>query len=140
MERIAPGAFASTIAEDRNRMRVLFQHGRDAMVGDKPLGPIRTLREDEVGGFYEVPLLDTSYVRELIPGLEAGFDGARFRFQVVRENLDKTPRASAYNPLALPERTIQEVRVRELGPVTFGAYPAATAGVRSLTDWYRGCV
>jgi hypothetical protein len=56
---------------------------------------------------------------------------------VVRENLDQAPRASAYNPNGLPERTITEARVLEFGPVTFGAYDAATAGVRSLTDRFR---
>jgi hypothetical protein len=55
---------------------------------------------------------------------------------VVRENLDQAPRASAYNPNGLPE-PITEARVLEFGPVTFGAYDAATAGARSLTDRFR---
>lgn len=134
LERVAPGAFASTFAEDRGRMRVLFQHGRDAMVGDKPLGPITTLREDELGAAYEVRMLDTAYNAELLPGLRAGVYGASFRFQVVRERLDQKPPVSSYNPKGIPERTIEQARVLEFGPVTFGAYDAATAGVRSLTD------
>jgi HK97 family phage prohead protease len=67
MERIAPGAFAHRIANDRRRIKVLFQHGRDPQIGDKPLGPIRTLREDETGAFYEVRLLDAPCVDELLP-------------------------------------------------------------------------
>ena len=38
----------------------------------------------------------------------------------------------------LPVRTLQEVRLHEFGPVTFPAYAAATAGIRSVTgfrDW-----
>jgi phage head maturation protease len=54
----------------------------------------------------------------------------------VRENIDKTTQASSYNPTGLPERTITEAKVMEFGPVTFPAYEGATAGVRSLTDWY----
>jgi hypothetical protein len=46
-------------ARTATRMRVLFQHGNDPQVGDKPLGPIETLSEDARGGYYEVPLLDT---------------------------------------------------------------------------------
>jgi HK97 family phage prohead protease len=134
LERVAPGAFARTIANDRARMRVLFQHGHDPMLGSKPLGTIQTLREDEQGAFYEVPLLDTDYVRELVPGLRAGVYGASFRFNAVRENFDNKPPRSTYNPDGLPERTITEARVMEFGPVTFGAYPSASAGVRSLSD------
>ncbi len=138
LERIAPGAFLKTFRDDRARMRVLFQHGRDPVVGDKPLGPIRTLREVARGPFYEVPLLDTNYNRELVPGLEAKLYGASFRFLVLREQRVESPAASSYNPLALPERTIQETRVFEFGPVTFPQYSGASAGVRSvsMTDLY----
>jgi hypothetical protein len=45
--------------------------------------------------------------------------------------------SDARNDHGLPERTLQEVRLFELGPCTFPAYADATAGVRSLTDWYR---
>lgn len=136
LERIAPGAFARSLAHDRNRLRVLFQHGRDPTIGDKVLGIPSLLREDELGAKYEVPLLDTSYNADLIPGLKAGAYGASFRFKVVRENIDKTAPPSSYNPTGLPERTITEAKVMEFGPVTFPAYEGATAGVRSLTDWY----
>jgi HK97 family phage prohead protease len=136
LERIAPGAFARTLARDRSRLRVLFQHGKDPQVGSKVLGIPSMLREDERGAAYEVPLLDTGYVRELLPGLEAGAYGASMRFQVMREDWNETAEASSYNPNGLPERTIREAKVLEFGPVTFPAYEGATAGVRSLTDWY----
>ena len=135
-ERVAPGAFTKTIQENRNNIKVLFQHGKDPQVGDKPLGAISDLREDETGAYYEVPLLDTSYNRDLLPGLEAGLYGASFRFKVLREDFDRKPEASDHNPDGLPERTIKEAALYEFGPVTFGAYPTATAGVRSLTDDY----
>jgi hypothetical protein len=137
LERIAPGAFGKTFVENRNSIRVLFQHGRDPVVGDKPLGPIITLREDARGAAYEVTLLDTTYNRDLLPALEAGLYGASFRFAVMQEEHRKSPGASDYNPKGLPERTIRAARVFEFGPVTFPAYAGATAGVRSMTDWYR---
>jgi HK97 family phage prohead protease len=132
LERIAPGAFSRTLAEDRASIKVLFQHGADAATGSKPLGPITTLREDDVGLAYEVPLLDTSYNRDLLPGLKAGVYGASFRFQAILESWDERPAASSYNPRALPERTLRDVALKELGPVTFGAYGGATAGMRTL--------
>lgn len=134
MERIAPGAFNKTIAENRNRIKVLFDHGHDPSIGNKPLGPIRSLEEDERGARYEVDLLDTSYNRDLIPALEKGLLGASFRFSVTRDEKDNEPERSAYNPEGIPERTIKEVKLHEFGPVTFPAYEGATAGVRSLTD------
>ncbi len=134
IERIAPGAFAKTFQERGDRIKVLFDHGHDPQIGNKPLGKVRSLTEDEKGAAYEVDLFDSSYVRDLIPALEAGTLGASFRFRVVREDFDEEPERSAYNPDGLPERTIREAAVAEFGPVTFPAYEGATAGVRSTTD------
>ncbi len=134
MESIAPGAFTKTFAENRSNIKALFQHGRDPQIGDKPLGAISELREDDTGAYYEVELLDTSYNRDLLPGLRAGLYGASFRFQVMREDINKTPGESASNPRGIPERTVREAQVAEMGPVTFPAYKGATAGVRSITD------
>jgi HK97 family phage prohead protease len=130
LERIAPGAFKKTFAENRSNMKVLFQHGMDPQIGDKPLGPIDTLKEDRTGGYYEVPLLDTGYVPRAVPGLEADLYGASFRFAVMREEIVDEPGVSAYNPKGIQERTIQEAKVIEFGPVTFPAYarrPPASA-------------
>jgi len=138
LERVAPGAFRKTFKEQRERMRVLFQHGMDFQVGDKPLGPITDLREDDEGAYYEVPLLDAPYVREdILPGLRANLYGASFRFRVLREEIDDDPGTSDHNPHGLQERTIKEAQVMEFGPVTFPAYEGATAGVRSATDRFR---
>lgn len=132
MERVAPGSFKKTFRE--STPKVLFQHGSDPQIGDKPLGAPDVLREEGSGPYYEVPLLDTSYNRDLVPGLEAGLYGASFRFSVMREEWIEEPGASDHNPNGLPERTIKEVRCPEFGPVTFPAYEGATAGVRSMTD------
>lgn len=137
-ERIAPGAFERTIdahfGSNDGRIKVLFGHGMDFHVGDKVLGPIRTLEEDRVGPAYEVPLFDTSYNRDLVPGLRAGEYGSSFRFRVIKDEWNDEPGRSEHNPDGIPERTIREVRVFEFGPVTFPANPDATAGVRSMTD------
>jgi len=134
LESIAPGAFSKTMQEGRAGMRCLFQHGMEFVQGDKPLGSISDVREDDVGGAYEVALFDAPYVRELLPGLEAGVYGASFRFSVIREEFNEKPEPSDYNPQGLPECVLKECRVPEFGPVTWGAYPSATAGLRSMTD------
>jgi capsid assembly protease len=134
IERIAPGAFAKTISERRDRMRCLFEHGTDPHIGKKVLGRILRLEEDDEGPAFEVALFDTDYVRELLPPLRTGDYGTSFRFKIMQEDYVARPRRSAHNPDGLPERTYTELQVWEFGPVTFPAYVGATSGVRSLTD------
>lgn len=136
IELIAPGAFKKTFQEQVDNIRCLFQHGMDFHIGDKPLGPIEELAEDDIGAAYAVPLLDTHYNRELIPGLEKDLYGASFCFRVVREEYDEEPDPTPDNPKGLPVRTLLELQVFEFGPVTFPAYDTATAGLRSMTDDY----
>lgn len=133
MERFTPGAFKKTLREGRDRLRVLFQHGHDPEVGDKPIAAINDVREDDQGAYYEARLFD-GLPPLIMDGLTAGQYGASFRFGVLREEWVDEPGASEHNPNGLPERTVKEARVSEFGPVTFPAYDGATAGVRSLTD------
>src|SRR5689334_1253456 len=77
MEQLARGAFAKTINDGaQQRVKVLFDHGHDPEMGNKPLGPIRELREEPKGPYYEVPLIDTSYNRDFIlPAAREGLLG-----------------------------------------------------------------
>lgn len=139
IEQIAPGAFTKTLSEQTPK--VLFNHGNDPSIGDKILGVPSFVGEDETGARYEVPLFDTSFNRDLEPGLRADAYGSSFRFSVVRDEIVQAKRDSdgkfpSTNPDGLPTRTIREARVMEFGPVTFPAYAGATAGVRSMTDEY----
>lgn len=146
-ERVLPGAFADTIKADRSNMRVLFDHGFDPNIGGKPLGPIRALREDEEGPYYEVPLLDTDYNRDfvspaltgrLMNGEKVGSQlGASFRFSVQEDKWTRRPTATQRNPDGLPERSIVRAKVYEFGPVVFPANAGATASSRSLSDEWR---
>ncbi len=147
IERTVKGAFAKTIKENRDTVKVAFDHGYDFQIGDKPLGPIDVLREEDEGPYYEVPLLDTDYNRDFVlPALQGrtmdgrkfgSTLGASFRFRVTRDEWVMEPKKSTHNPDGIPERTIKEVRLFEFGPVVYPASPAATAGVRCLTDWYH---
>lgn len=134
LERIAPGAFAATFDARGDKIRVLYDHGYDPQIGNKPLGAPQVLREDATGAYYEVDLFDTGYVRELKPAIAAGQMGASFRFRVTDEEWSDPAKATKSNPAKLPERTITGVELYEFGPVTFPAYDEATAGLRSRTD------
>lgn len=133
MERIAPGAAAKTIAENRSNMRILLQHGKDPQLGNKPIATIDDIGENNIGGYARgelFPGLDPL----VVDGIRAGQYGASFRFGVLRDDFVRNPEPSEYNPNGIPERTIREMAVQEFGPVTWGAYSAASAGVRSITD------
>lgn len=144
MESISPGAFKKTFQDGRDTIQPLFQHGRDFTVGSKVLGPVEVLEEDGEGAYSEVPLFDTSYNRDILPGLMAGSYGASFRFRVMKEDVTQEPGRSSWNPDGIPERVIREAQVMEFGPVTFPAYQDAKMTVgdgrmqsyRSLTDFF----
>ena len=134
LERIAPGAFTRTIQERAGSIRVLYDHGQDPTIGNKPLGAPDVLREEAAGVYYESELFDAGYVNDLLPALRSGQLGASFRFSVLADTWVDPKKAYAHNPKALPERTITDTDLYEFGPVTFPAYADASAGVRSATD------
>jgi phage head maturation protease len=80
MERIASGAFARTIKVDRSRMRILFNHGTDPSIGNKPIAAVELLGEDPRGAFYGGYLFPVDYALQLVPALRAGQLGSSFRF------------------------------------------------------------
>jgi HK97 family phage prohead protease len=137
MERVGEKAFTRTFKERGDKIRVLYDHGHDPSIGNKPLGAPDVLRVDKgVGPYYESELFEASYVDDLIPALRAGQLGASFRFRVTGEQWVEPKRETEHNPNKLPERTITDVDLYEFGPVTFPAYEDATAGVRSGSDQF----
>ncbi len=129
VERIAPGAFKRTLRNNSDRIKVLFNHGMDPTIGDKPLGRANVLKEDDKGLYVEVPLDETSYNDDLLASLRSkAIDGMSFRFSVPEggDTWEQPKRKGQ-----LPVRTVNEAKLYELGPVTFPAYQASTAGVRS---------
>ncbi len=140
LEHTEPGAFKKTIADAKRSdgtfsTKVLFNHGGDMNIGDKPLAVPDRMGEINVAGYHgpelEGRLLDTSYNRDIKPMLEARALGSSFMFEVIREEWNNEPVASADNPEALPERAVKEVRLFEAGPVTWPASPTASAGMRA---------
>jgi HK97 family phage prohead protease len=145
LERTVRGAFKRTIAAhnkarnaDAHQIITLFNHGQDFHIGDKILGSIESLSEEPDSPLSVVRLFDTSFNRDLLPGLRAGVYGSSFMFRVVKDEWNNEPGVSEHNPEGLPERTLKELRVFEAGPVTFPANPDATSGMRctSGTDTY----
>lgn len=143
MERTVPGAFKRTFGQHNDvnsahNMKTLFNHGMDFHIGDKLLGDITSLAEETDSPVSTVNLWDTSYNRDLLPGLSRGSYGSSFMFRITKEEWNNEPGVADHNPEGLPERTIKETSTLEAGPVTFPASPTASAGMRCVsgTDRY----
>jgi phage head maturation protease len=131
MERIAAGAFAKTIRESANKIKLLYSHGNDPAIGTQVLGTIRNLRESGDAAHYEAELYD-GVPELLLSGLRSGGYGSSFRAEVVKERLKPHPGRSPHNPKGLTESTVSELRLVDVGPTSLPAYGTTTAQVRTL--------
>jgi hypothetical protein len=121
-ERVMPGAFKRTLANNKDKIKVMFNHGMDPQIGMKPLGKPAVLEERKEGLYTETPLDKTSYNEDLKASLASGaIDGMSFQFDVVGQEWNED----------FSERTITEVKLYEFGPVTWPAYETTSAGIRS---------
>ena len=122
VEEIAPGAFASAIADGAD-VRALFNHDEDHILGRTAAGTL-TLREDETGLRYEIVAADTQLARDLRANIAIGnITGSSIGF-VVRSEEWTRPETTG----ELPVRRITEIDwLRDVGPVTFPAYEQTTA-------------
>ena len=121
-ERIEPGAFAATIAEDD--IRALINHRDDYVLG-RNRSQTLTLGEDDEGLTFRINPPDTSYARDLITSLERGdITGASIGFRTITDewNLEDGE----------PVRTLRAVRLFDVSPVTFPAYPQTDLALRAL--------
>jgi HK97 family phage prohead protease len=126
LERIAPGAFRKTLQESGNRVKLQFDHGSHPLIGSMPIGVIRNLAEDRIGLDVDARLHDNWLIQPVRDAIADGsIDGMSFRFYVEKEKWDKVN-------TDMPERTITEVRLVEVGPVVYPAYAGTDVGVRSL--------
>lgn len=124
-ERVAPGAFTRAIQEDD--VRGLFNHNPDYVLGRKASKTLR-LAEDVVGLGFEIDLPDTQCARDLAVSIERrDITGCSFSF---------TTRADqwVYNDDGTAMRTLLDLRLYDVGPVTFPAYPDTDVAVRSMME------
>lgn len=121
-EKIAPGAFAGSISRDN--VYALWQHRADAPLGSKDSLSL-ALREDGVGLVAEITPPTTAWGKDAVEAVRSGLvKHFSFGFSVVRDTWD-------YADPNMPIRTLDEVRLYEVSPVTFPAYPQTSANVRA---------
>jgi HK97 family phage major capsid protein len=138
MERFAPNAFKKAFSPAyRDKIKVLFQHGRDNSVGQQPIAVLQDVGEDADGAYYRAELLD-GVPPLILDGLRRGVYGSSHTFRAMREDWETDPKkvGGPHNPKKLPERVVREADVWEFGPVTWPAY-AGSAIARSMLDEFN---
>lgn len=126
VETIMPGAATRTIQQDD--LRALFNHDPSRLLGRMGAGTLR-VTDDNVGLAYQIDLPETSIGRDLSALIARGdIDGSSFTFIPTGARSVSWARTQRGFPL----RQIRSMKMRDLGPVTFPAYPDAEVALRSL--------
>jgi HK97 family phage prohead protease len=121
VERVARGAVE--LASD---VVATFNHNLAQLLGRTGSGTL-SVTVDEVGVRYQVKLPKTTAgadVRELVR--RGDVFGSSFTFQTIEQAWTKLKGTDL--------RTLLKIKVSELGPVSFPAYPDTTAAVRALAE------
>lgn len=122
VETIAPGAFARAVRGDDD-VRALWNHDERYVLGRTKNGTL-TLSEDSVGLKVRIIPPDTQWARDAIESIRRGdVDQMSFGFKCLED-------AWVVND-GVPVREVREVRLFDVSPVTFPAYPQTTVSVRS---------
>lgn len=125
-ERIAKGAFTDTIKEDD--IRSLFNHDPSFVLGRNRAGTL-LLREDETGLLTETIPPDTQAARDLAVSIERGdVSQMSFAFQTIKDSVEFDRETDTVR------RTIERVKLFDVSPVTFPAYPTTDVGVRGMAE------
>ncbi|MFZ5829129.1 MAG: HK97 family phage prohead protease [Planctomycetota bacterium] len=126
VERIAPGAFARAIRE-RQDVRGLFNHDPSLILGRTTAGTLR-LSEDARGLRYEIDLAETHLAADLAASVERGdLSGSSFAFTIRSRKIEEDAGTQV--------RTILDVDLFDVGPVTYPAYEATSAALRGQGEF-----
>ncbi|MCB1745509.1 MAG: HK97 family phage prohead protease [Gammaproteobacteria bacterium] len=128
-EQIAPGAFASAL-ERKDDVRALWNHDPNFVLGRSRAGTLE-MREDATGLAVRIAAPATQTIRDLVmePIRRGDVSQMSFAFSV-RPDGDQW----AEDDDGTIVRTIRDVRLYDVSPVTFAAYPQTDVSVaqRSL--------
>jgi HK97 family phage prohead protease len=125
VERVAPGAFRSSITRDD--VRALFNHDSNFVLGRNRAGTLK-LSEDDIGLHVEILPPDTQYAKDLMVSMERGdINQMSFGFITRKDSWDYSTDVAV--------RTLQEVELFDVSPVTYPAYPDTDVAVRSMEKW-----
>ena len=128
-EQVARGAFKKSIRE--SDVHALWNHNPNMVLGYNRSKTL-TLEEDALGLAYTVEFPDAQDARDLYARIERGdVTKSSFAFDVVKEKW-------AYPEGEKPQRTLREVRLFDVSPVTYPASPTTDVDIvramRSLSE------
>src|SRR5690349_5533244 len=128
-EKIAPGAFADTIKSAD--IRALWNHDPNFPLARTKSGTLK-LKEDDSGLAIDAELPDTTFARDLLKSIERGdVDQMSFGFRVMPDGQKWAMQDGGL------VRTLTNVELFDVSPVTFPAYPQTDVGVRTLAAEMR---
>jgi len=120
-EMILPGAFTKTVQEAD--VRALWQHDPNYVLGRTRSGTL-VLSEDGVGLQYTITPPDTQWARDALVTMKRGdVTQSSFAFRTIRDEW-KTVEGAL-------QRSLIEVALFDVSPVTYPAYPQTSAHARS---------
>ncbi len=129
VETIAPDAFKRTVAEAVIDVRALFNHSKDALLGRRGSGTLR-LFNDATGLRFELDVPDTTLGRDTLELVRRNdIYGMSFAFRTVK---DAWVYPAARTDMA--RRTLLDVDLYDVSPVTDPAYEDTSIAVRSYAD------
>jgi|TARA_R100000808_G_scaffold1214_2_gene5706 HK97 family phage prohead protease len=123
-ERIRPGAFKRTLDMGAD-VRALFNHDPNFLLGRSRSGTLE-MSEDDTGLRVSISPPDTEWANGVVESIDRGdIDQMSFGFQTVQDEWleDETP-----------SRELVEVKLFDVSPVTYPAYPQTSVGMRSLCE------
>lgn len=124
IERIAPGAFAESLGKPDD-VRALINHDPNLLLARNISGTL-TLREDEQGLHVTIDPPNTTYANDLLESAKRGdISQMSFGFQTIEDSWTRGENG------APDVRTLRKVRLFDVSPVTFPAYPDTDVAVRS---------
>lgn len=128
-EQIAPGAFADAITNDD--VRALFNHDPNFILGRNRAKTLQ-LSEDNRGLAIEIDAPDTQTIRDLVlsPIDRGDVTQMSFGFSVRPGGQDW-----AKDDEGRTIRTLKKLRLFDVSPVVFPAYPQTDVAVRELRAW-----
>ena len=123
-EQIAPGAFRKSL--ESADVRALFNHDSNIVLGRNKAGTLR-LKEDESGLAIEIDPPDTQAARDLMVSMKRG-DINQMSFGFVTRTDKWEKRDGEWI------RTLREVDLFDVSPVTYPAYASTDIALRSMQD------
>jgi hypothetical protein len=134
-EVIRPGAFKRAIKEKQD-VRALFNHSADHVLGRTKSGTL-SLQEDKKGLWIEIDPPDTQAARDVMELIQRGdISEMSFAFTTHGPNGDEWDETEVKKG-KLPLRTIVDVDLFDVSPVTYPAYSGTEVGLRSAESVFN---